>query len=182
MTQTDLDILDQIKENDQKALESLFKLHYESLCNFAHVILRDHDLAEEAVADVFFTFWEKAKTLTIHKSIKSYLFASVKYKSLQLLKKSHISFEQIEAENDHHSLESPEETYLFEELKSEYQRAYESLPKQCQLVFKLHKIDGFKYGEISELLDIAQKTVENHMTKALQLIRQHIRKYQLEKS
>jgi len=39
------------------------------------------------------------------------------------------------------------------------------------LVLRLKKIDGLKYSEISELLGISEKTVENHITNAIKRIK-----------
>ena len=36
------------------------------------------------------------------------------------------------------------------------------LPKQAGLVFRLHKVDGLTYKQISEVLELSIKTVENH--------------------
>ena len=35
----------------------------------------------------------------------------------------------------------------------------------------MHKVDGLKYREIAEILNISEKTVENHMGNALRHLR-----------
>ncbi|WP_373781588.1 sigma-70 family RNA polymerase sigma factor [Kaistella sp.] len=45
-------------------------------------------------------------------------------------------------------------------------------PPKCREVFILSKVDGLKYKEIAEQLNISTKTIENHMTKALRIIRE----------
>jgi len=42
-------------------------------------------------------------------------------------------------------------------------------------VFLMHRIDGFKYREIAELLEISQKAVEKRMHKALIKLRKIIK-------
>ncbi|MBL7742067.1 MAG: RNA polymerase sigma-70 factor, partial [Chitinophagaceae bacterium] len=41
----------------------------------------------------------------------------------------------------------------------------------CRTVFQLSRFEDMKYREIADKLDISQKTVENHMGKALKLLR-----------
>jgi RNA polymerase sigma-70 factor (ECF subfamily) len=45
------------------------------------------------------------------------------------------------------------------------------LPKKAGLVFRMKRVDGLKYKEIAEILDISEKTVENHITKAIKQIK-----------
>jgi RNA polymerase sigma-70 factor (ECF subfamily) len=42
------------------------------------------------------------------------------------------------------------------------------------IVFLMNRIDGKKYREIAELLDISQKTVEKRMSAALQILKSQI--------
>ncbi|MBK7571429.1 MAG: sigma-70 family RNA polymerase sigma factor, partial [Bacteroidetes bacterium] len=55
--------------------------------------------------------------------------------------------------------------------------AIESLPEQCRLVFKLSRFEELKYAEIAEQLGISIKTVENHMGKALKIMREQLKDY-----
>ena len=47
------------------------------------------------------------------------------------------------------------------------------LPPKCQKVFVLHKFNGLTYSEIANQQDISIKTVENHMLKAIKILRSH---------
>ena len=42
---------------------------------------------------------------------------------------------------------------------------------RCRTVFQLSRFEELKYREIADKLDISVKTVENHMGKALKLLR-----------
>ncbi|MBK7633158.1 MAG: hypothetical protein IPJ13_01900 [Saprospiraceae bacterium] len=45
------------------------------------------------------------------------------------------------------------------------------LPPKCSEVFTLSKVNGLTYVQIAEKMNISVKTVENHMGKALRLMR-----------
>ena len=174
-------LFEKLCEGDKKALERLFKGYYSTLCSFALPIVRQQDLAEELVADVFYVIWRDREHLQVH-NFKAYLYRAVKNKALEVLRKEskHLSVDVEEAELPI-SQATPETDLLYHELNSHYQHAYESLPDRCKLIFKLNRIDGLTYHQISEVLDVSVKTVENQMSNALRLIRNDIARYQLKK-
>jgi RNA polymerase sigma-70 factor (ECF subfamily) len=57
------------------------------------------------------------------------------------------------------------------ELENKFREALNELPEQCRTVFQLSRFEDMKYKEIADKLDISVKTVENHMGKALKLLR-----------
>ena len=50
--------------------------------------------------------------------------------------------------------------------------AIDSLPDRCREVFLLNKRDGMKYKDIADKFHISVHTVDNHIQKALRLIRE----------
>jgi RNA polymerase sigma factor (sigma-70 family) len=42
-----------------------------------------------------------------------------------------------------------------------------TLPAQCRRVFELRKFDGFSHKEVAQRMGLSEKTVENHLTRAL---------------
>ena len=53
--------------------------------------------------------------------------------------------------------------------------AIAEMPPQCQRVFIMHKVYGFKYREISQQLGISVSTVEKHMMTGLKKCRQSMK-------
>ncbi|TRX58696.1 RNA polymerase sigma-70 factor [Fulvivirga sp. M361] len=173
----------QVKANDRKALEILFEQYYSSLCNFAMLIVKKEELAEEVVSDIFFILWRDRHHLEINHSVKAYLFRSVRNHALKAVGEKSVIFEEIEDESARMVIDrTPESDYLYQELSNTYKQAYNTLPGKCKQIFKLHKIDGLKYQEVSDVLNISIKTVENHMLKALKAIRRAVVNYQVEET
>jgi RNA polymerase sigma-70 factor (ECF subfamily) len=70
--------------------------------------------------------------------------------------------------------QSPEYLFEEEEFKVKLQNAIASLTESQREVFLMNRIDGKKYREIAELLDISQKAVEKRMSAALKILKAQI--------
>lgn len=172
------ELVQALQNGDEKAVESLFKSLYQRLCNYANTILNDIDESEEVVQQVFVQLWEKRETMEITTSVQSYLFRAVRNTSLNKIK--HAKVRQIYAEEVTAMAQQSEPatvTTFHNELQNQIHVAIESLPEQCRLVFKLSRFEELKYAEIAEQLGISIKTVENHMGKALKLMREQLKDY-----
>jgi RNA polymerase sigma factor (sigma-70 family) len=73
-------------------------------------------------------------------------------------------------------LTSVEIGYEEKELTIQINNAINSLPEKCKQVFMLSRFNDLKYREIAQLLDISPKTVERHMSIALEKLRQNLKK------
>lgn len=47
------------------------------------------------------------------------------------------------------------------------------LPQKRQLVFTMHRMEGFSYAEISDLLQISPRTVEDHLSKSMKYLHEN---------
>jgi len=70
--------------------------------------------------------------------------------------------------------QSPEYLLEEEEFKLKLKNAIAELSEVQREVFLMNRIDGKKYREIAEILDISKKTVEKRMSGALQILRAKI--------
>lgn len=59
-----------------------------------------------------------------------------------------------------------EDLIAVNDLKALIDEIVESLPKKCQLVFKMSRFENLSIQEISKEMNISTRTVENHLTKA----------------
>jgi RNA polymerase sigma-70 factor (ECF subfamily) len=159
--------------NDQQAYNDLFLHFYNSLHQFAFSILKSRQLAEEAVSDVFIKIWQKRDTLESITNLRLYLFTSTRNTALNYLKKQK-GLQNISPDDYWVELNSvvfdPEQLMVTTEMLHKVQRAIQSLPPKCKMIFKLTKEEGLKYKEVAALLHLSVKTVENQMVIALRRI------------
>ena len=162
-----------ISGGDQQKFRQLMELTSDELLLFATGFLRNKEIAEEVVSDVFVKIWKKRSELDKIKNLKSYLFISVKNGCLSYLRKAKkgqiISLEEI---SDFYFLpvECSEDDSIGKETVDQIYQAIEKLPPKCKLAFTLAKINGLKHKEIAEVMCISEKTVNNHMVSAVKKI------------
>ncbi|MEK6781657.1 MAG: RNA polymerase sigma-70 factor [Bacteroidota bacterium] len=162
-------------EKDLKSFEKLFKELFKPLCGFSLKYVRDLDEAKGLVHEVFVSVWEKFDTLPADINYHSYLYTSVRNRSLNFIRdrKKHVQFENV-AEHELTEANSPFETV---ELEREIEMAIHSLPEKCRMVFELNRVEGLTYAQVAEKMSISIKTVEAHMSKALSVLREYLKEF-----
>jgi RNA polymerase sigma-70 factor, ECF subfamily len=173
------DIVEALRQNNAVVFERLFNDYYERLCNYANSFLDDMDESEEVVQSTFITLWEKHDTLDIHTSVKSYLYQAVHNQSLNKIKHDQVKQSHFEFVTYQNNAEAPDahQTMVGKELNELITLAVDSLPLQCRTVFMLSRFENFSYAEIAEQLSLSVKTVENHIGKALRIMRTQLADY-----
>ncbi|HEX7366332.1 MAG TPA: RNA polymerase sigma-70 factor [Pelobium sp.] len=171
--EAEINLIHQINTGNQLVFEKLFKQYFKVLQNYAFTILKDLDVAEEMVQNVFLKIWEKQEKLPQDAVVASYLYKSVYHESLNWLR-----HEKVKASHQQHTLysmknesDSAEGRIKMNQLQEQLQKALNELPQQCRTIFQMSRFDELRYREIAEELGISVKTVENQMGKALRLMR-----------
>lgn len=168
-----------IQQGDIKEFEKLFRKMYTELCHFANKFVRDMDVAEEVVQDLFYNYWKNRERIEIKTSIKSYLYQATKNRCLKVIEHNavkdrynqefKIQYEQAEQQAGQ-ELET-------EELSQIIDKTLDELPERCRQIFVMNRFDGMKYQEIADKLSVSVKTVEANMGKALKLFRVNLKQY-----
>jgi RNA polymerase sigma-70 factor, ECF subfamily len=174
---SDFELWKEIQKDNRLALNTLFARYYQHLCSFANTYLKRPQEAEEVVLDVFFILWKQRQSITIHSNFKSYLFIAVKNASLAAIRKRQPLFSDVEDilfTTNLLDINDPEKIMTLKEVQRELEDAIDQLPPRCKQIFFMSRNEALSYREIAEILNVAEKTVENQIVKALALIRHHL--------
>lgn len=171
--EAEINLIHQINTGNELAFEKVFKQYFKSLQNYAYTILKDLDVAEEMVQNVFLKIWEKREKLPTDAVVSSYLYKSVYHESLNYLRheKVKISHQQQTLYSMKEETDNASDRIKLKQLEEHLQKALNDLPQQCRTIFQMSRFDELRYREIADELGISIKTVENHMGKALRLLR-----------
>lgn len=167
-----------LKEGDERAFKVLFQKYYAPMCHFARQFLKDSEMAEETVQDLFVRIWEKRDSLNIETSFKHYFFRSVRNQCLNQLQHQKIRNQYASAilESSYQEIDQ-EQYYLEVDLIERIEKSINALPTKRQEIFRLSRERGLKYKEIAEELNISVKTVEAQMGLALKYLRDELKDF-----
>lgn len=161
-------------EDDIKSFEVLYRYLYNSLHKLALYYVREQEVAEDIIAEIFVRCWENRKESTHIQQPESYFFVAVRNQSLKYLKKkSGTTFIDLAENEAEHPVEAytPESLLERKELHHKLDHAIETLPAQAKLVFRLIKENGLKYKEVADILEISPRTVQTQLFRAIAKLR-----------
>ncbi|XOV91004.1 MAG: sigma-70 family RNA polymerase sigma factor [Bacteroidota bacterium] len=163
----------QITSDYKEEFDRVYREHFSRLYTFAITLTKCEEFSKDVISDVFVNLWNSKIDFSKIRDIESYLFITVKNYTIQALsKRAHrikgINIEMVLKETD---MADPEHVLIEKELLVGLENIIQSLPSQCQLVFRLAREKNMTYQQISDELGIATSTVKSHMIKAIATIR-----------
>jgi RNA polymerase sigma-70 factor, ECF subfamily len=170
--------------NSLPTFEKLFDDYYTMLCVIACDIVKNKQVAEELVDEVFVNLWFKRDSIQVYKSIRAYLIKSVQNRCFNWLEQS--KHERLICTNEYEisifdsikwSDDYPLGNLLEKELQNVIQKSVEALPAQCKTIFLLNRDQELTYQEISIQLNISVNTVKTQMKIALSKLRDALQDY-----
>ncbi len=170
---SDDELLELFGQENVAAFEEVYNRYWLKLYSAAYKRLKEREAAREIVQDLFTSLWVNRAQLKIHTTLQGYLFSSVKYSVLNYKRAEAVR----NAYSGSHQLvnqgfdNSTEEYINYKELKETFDAGVTQLPPKCRSVFELSRNEYKSNKEIAQLLGISEKTVENHITKALRSLR-----------
>ena len=157
---------------DEAAFDTIFRTWYAPLVRVATYLLHDPGIAEEVVQDVLLEVWRRRDTLALEQEPRRYLMRATRNRAL-----NHVRHQQVAARaaardisEEAHAATAPAMVHAAE-LEVAIAQAVATLPDRCRAVFELSRRHHMTYAQIADALDIAPKTVENQMGKALRMLR-----------
>lgn len=162
-----------ITTDDEAAFNEIYKRYWQRLYISARHRISDSYEAEEIVQDIFCNLWKKRNGFELTKGFQYYFSVAVKFEVINRLARKSRENRVKKEVLDLSSVidESTSDQLDFNELQSQLALTIKVLPEKCLLVFKLKHEEGYSQKQIAEELNIAEKTVEAHLSKARKTIR-----------
>ncbi len=82
----DKELLTQIKHNDKKAFETIFRAYFHFLQEYPNFYIGNSPQTEDIVQDIFLKLGDSRDRLSIHSSLKGYLLRSIHNNCIQYLR------------------------------------------------------------------------------------------------
>lgn len=151
-------------------LESIIVREQDMLFRFAYMRVGRRADAEDIVQDVFLKLFRSSESLTSVRNVKHYLMRSISNacKDFHRRKQDILPLEKAERE-----MVSDDDLKMYEEYLRTTALA-RTLPLEQREVLYMKCIDGLKFREISDILDIPEATVKSRYRYAIQAIQKQL--------
>ncbi|MBE9462392.1 RNA polymerase sigma factor [Dyadobacter subterraneus] len=173
---SETDLIEGLRVGDRDAFTIIYKEYWYRMFTVANRKLQNRELAEELIQDIFTRLWKERETIRITQ-LDFYLFSAVRYEVIDQIRaagrqntyaeyyKAFASFEDLNTEN----------TVVFNDLVQMIDKGLEILPEKTREVFKLCRLQNWSLAKIASHLDLSEKAVEYHLTKATKSIRIYLK-------
>lgn len=163
-----------------KLFQHLFDNYFKVLTIYSYKFVNNWHTAEDITQDVFMSLWINKKEIDFSKPIIAYLYRAIYNRSINYINSS-LTQNRREANrtvdemiNDEIMSYNQYDELLLKEMAANIDSFIETLPNQCKKVYKMSRIENLKNKEIAHILNISEKTVEKHISKALEELRSHL--------
>lgn len=177
--QFDAQLLARLKENNHKSYSILFQTYYKDMVLFAGSIVQDRAMCEDIVQNIFLKLWSERNNLTIETSLKSYLIRATRNSCIDHIRHRKIVDNYVSEFFNVNNNYTTEEYVLHSDLYRHLQDAISRLPEKPREAFILSRFKDMKYKDIAKMLNVAERTVEDRISKALSQLRVDLKDFLL---
>jgi RNA polymerase sigma-70 factor (family 1) len=169
----DKDLLDGLKQNNISAFNAIYLSYSKPLYIYLLHKLKDPELCNDVLQDMFVNVWEKRSELNIDISIKAYLYQAARYKIIDIYRRD-VKYQKYLAELAAYIVVDPATiTDRIDNKKKleEIEIAVNNLPEKMREIFILSRFEHQTTRDIASKTNLSQQTVKNQISKALRILR-----------
>lgn len=171
----DTDLLALLPKNDEDAFAEIYHRYWKPLFYTAYGIIRDKEIGQDIVQEVFVDLWQRKREVTIQ-NLKAYLQQATRFQTLKAIRNQKANDEfytRLAKATADIVYENP---LLFKEQETLLRQVLDGLPEDCRYIFRLSREEQMTYKQIAARLEISEKTVEKKMSICLKHIREYLQK------
>lgn len=169
----DFELLDKLKKNNISAFNTIYLQHSKPLYIYLLHKLKDPELCNDVLQDIFVTLWEKRDQLTIEFSFKAYLYQAARYKIIDIYRRD-VKYQKYLAElADFITIDPETITDRIDNRTKlrEIEVAVNNLPEKMREIFILSRFEHQTTRDIASKTNLSPQTVKNQLSKALRILR-----------
>ena len=175
--QLDSDLMMRLADADTNALAVIFERYWSPVVRYAICLLESQDEAEDVAQETFERLWERRDAWRADGSIQPLLIKIARNLCIDALRRRATCDRATLNTEPPAAFPTPLRDCEEEELCTIVMRAVFELPERRREVLILSRVQGLSRHEISEILDLAPRTVANHLRLALADLRGSLTPY-----
>lgn len=168
-------LLYNVAQGDIDSFELIFRLYHPRLVTFLTGLLHDEEEGRDMAQDIFMSLWENKKNLSKIKSFSAYLFRIARCAVYNYYDHLNVKSKYASEYLLNHTEDFSEEEKIFaRELHTAIDRVIDGLSAQRKRVYVMSRKENLSNDEIAKHLGISKRTVENHLSAVLAMLRKLI--------
>ena len=157
---------------DGRAFERLYRAHVARIHSLVRRMMGP-DHADDVTQDVFVRAWNKLATFRAEAAFGTWLHRLAV--NVILARRTTLGTERGRYDDSQDALEVvPSRPGAGVELSLDFEQAMGRLPDGARQVFVLHDIEGYRHGEIADMLGIVEGTSKSQLHHARMALRKHL--------
>ncbi|MFC3198276.1 RNA polymerase sigma factor [Parapedobacter deserti] len=177
MVSTDeIALLRRLRTGDARAFETMYHRYKRPLAKSLLRLLKAQSLAEDVLQESFVKVWERRAFIDPERTFGAYLYRIAVNLVYDIYRRSNLDRKLTDYLISHADdvYTHVEEQIINREQLGALKALLEQIPPQRRRVFELFKLEGKSYQEISMELGISKPTINSHITKVNQFLRDKI--------
>lgn len=163
----------EFKSGRESAYKEIYERYWELLYKHANGMLANEEEAKDVVQDVFFNLWKLRQSKGAPKPLGPFLFCATRNAVLNKVK--HLKVAQKYELHVKHMITGenrlPDDYVIEKELALKISSGIDNLPVKMREIFNLSRNENLSHKEISDKLNISDKTVKRQISNALNVLR-----------
>jgi len=160
---------------EEMVFDEVYRTHSQSLRNFMFFKTGNDPKSFDLVQEAFIKLWENCAKVAPEKA-KSFLFTVANNLFLNTVAHQKVRFSYAKEYTQNPNEQSPQFLLEEKEFGERLEKAIANLTEVQRTAFLLSRVEGKKYREIAEILDISEKAAGKRIHDALETLRQTIEK------
>ncbi len=168
INKTESDLIEKCLGNDRLAQKRLYDKYKDAMYTLAYRMLRDEDLACDALQDAFIEVFNNLIKFEARSTLGAWIKTIVVRKCFRRAQKEK-RFEPIDERYD-------EEVYLWDDelTGNDLDKAINELSQGYRSVFVLVEIEGYSHKEVAKMLEISEGTSKSQLSRAKKLLQEKL--------
>ncbi|RZK79529.1 MAG: RNA polymerase sigma-70 factor [Pedobacter sp.] len=156
-------------EGSKEAFDQIYNLYWKRLLVYVTNAIKDKEAAQDIVQEIFISLWLRRETIPHSGTLAGYLYTAARYKGISYIQANLKESKHADALIAYFSerQDSLNEDFAAKELQLIFDKGIENLPPKMREVFVLSRKENLSYKEISQKLNISDKTVKKQISNAL---------------
>ena len=175
-TTNDRELWDSFKAGDDRAFSQNYETYADLLFSYGMRFTSNREIVRDTLQELFIKLYKNRKNLSTTDHIKFYLFCAFRHQLQNELAKVIPSVDITECETTFTLDQSALDQLIYDEKELNRQKKLNQLlndlPVRQKMVIQYRFIEGLKYEEIAQLMDMNYQSVHNLLQRALNKIRE----------